>query len=45
MPGMDNILAHYDFTSLDEEQRAQLADIILPLQAQFAEDFCGQYRR
>ncbi len=39
MPIMDNLLEHYNFGPLDEEQRAQLAEIILPIQDQFAEDF------
>lgn len=39
MPIMDNLLEHYSFGPLDEEQRAQLAEIILPVQDQFAEDF------
>jgi uncharacterized membrane protein (DUF373 family) len=39
MPAMDDILAHYGYTAQDQERRAQLADILLPVQAQFADDF------
>lgn len=39
MQAMDKILLHYDFDSRDKENRAQLADIILSVKDQFAEDF------
>ena len=39
MPAMDDLLKHYEYTAQDEENRAQLAEIILPLKEQFAEDF------
>ncbi len=39
MPAMDDVLRHYSFDSRDEGNRSQLAEIILPLKEQFAEDF------
>lgn len=39
MPTMENILIHYQFTAQDEKNRSQLAEILLPIQDQFADDF------
>jgi len=39
MPAMEDILAHYGYTSQDQELREQLAEILLAVQDQFADDF------
>lgn len=39
MPAMDDILSHYGYTGQDQELRDQLAEIVLPVQDQFADDF------
>ncbi|MFW5931046.1 MAG: protoglobin domain-containing protein, partial [Desulfosalsimonas sp.] len=39
MPIMEELLTHYNYTAHDEEHRARLAEILLPLQDQFADDF------
>jgi len=39
MESMETILKHYQFTSLDEENRDELGRILLPLSDQLGEDF------
>jgi uncharacterized membrane protein (DUF373 family) len=39
MPAMEDILAHYGYTGQDQELREQLAEILLAVQDQFADDF------
>lgn len=39
MHSIESILRHYNFTSQDEAAIQELADIILPIQDRFAEDF------
>ncbi|MFO7802644.1 MAG: protoglobin domain-containing protein [Desulfovermiculus sp.] len=39
MPAMEDILAHYGYTSQDQELREQLAEILLAVQDQFADAF------
>jgi len=39
MPAMEDMLAHYGYTGQDQELRDQLAEILLAVQDQFADDF------
>ncbi|MFW6297532.1 MAG: protoglobin domain-containing protein [Desulfosalsimonas sp.] len=39
MPIMEELLTHYNYTAHDEEHRSRLAELLLPVQDQFADDF------